>query len=76
MPLIQDGDPVKTPTGVSARAKNQNGQIVIVKVSIEATQDYECYDIWDMASKKYDNGVYDQTKLQPIVSVTTKDFQG
>jgi len=70
MGLIFTGEQVRTVSGVSLRATDQNGKVVAVKLSDEVLQDFGIDLAKDAAVQKYSNG---QIEADGSIDVRTSD---
>lgn len=74
MPLEDTGPNVVTLTGINTRAVDQDGNVVVISASQESIDDFGWGVIIPMASRKYDDGLFD-TGSTPLVRVTSSDCQ-
>lgn len=75
MSLIGIGSPISTLEGFAARAESHMGDMVTVKYSQEALEDFGSGVIWPVAENKYSDGKYDTAGEVKVIKVTTADCQ-
>jgi len=74
MALIEIGPRIEDLSGVSTRAKDSQGRVVIVWASHEVIQDYGWDEILRIAGEKYKRGDFEPGS-PPRVRVTTSDLR-
>ena len=72
MPLVDTGPTSVTLIGVNTRSLDQHGQVVVISTTQEAIDDFGWGVIMPMASRKYDDGMFD-SGFHPTVRVNAAD---